>query len=918
MGLKQVLPLIILAALAAPAGAGAVGTYEVVACDAAGGPNHSWRAQAGSPTIFASRQRCPALGEYDGFGMRSSTAAATAPQLASSWWRFDAPAGTSIAALEWAGHYATSGHGWAARVESSRAVFGGCGPSARACERQWANGAKPVRFEANGAGWIRVGAVCVAATGCQTGDGRSTPYVDASTWFAKVVVRDPAPPVMTASGRVLEQSWTGQGSTVSVSASDASGISRLALLIDGELASERSFECDRTRPTPCDSQSAGFELPRAVTDGRHTLTLMAVDAAGNEQRKDFSIGVDTTAPVAPSAPVVDGPDAWRTDSRFSIRIPLPEQGTAAPLSAALVQICPERTRPSFGECLPTRRIELGSATPEIGVVLPYEGQWSARVTFEDTAGNRDERNTSPPASLSWDRTPPGAGAVTAPRGWLTRSAARLVTVSASPDQAFDLPLSGIAGWAFAIDALPGQSVDLAGPTPQIPLADLPQGVSELSFRAIGGSGVASRSVATALVRIDETPPEVEIAGVPQGDWSTGPVGLVARGRDQADLSGMGSGEESHAGVRLSVDGAPAELTPGDEALAEIAADGVHRIWAEAVDAAGNSSGRRAATVRIDATPPDRLAFLPQDPADPRSVRVDATDATSGIASVEVRMRKVAGGQWIAVGGEFDGDRFSGAIDESELSTGLWELEATALDRAGNRRASMRVIGGDPAVVAIPLRRTSRIEASFSRIASSASAASGSVTVSNGSGADVSGRLLDGLGDPIPGALVALSSAVLAPGARWIEGGACVTDRGGRFSFHLPAGPGRHVRLSFEGNHSLVPALAAMTMRVPAQTSLAVSPGRVKAGRTAVFHGRLNGGHIPSGGKLVMVQAQIPKRGWQTFAVARANSSGDWSASYRFRTNIGTDGYLIRAVVPAEAAYPFGRSETRPVRVRGAG
>jgi len=108
--------------------------------------------------------------------------------------------------------------------------------------------------------------------------------------------------------------------------------------------------------------------------------------------------------------------------------------------------------------------------------------------------------------------------------------------------------------------------------------------------------------------------------------------------------------------------------------------------------------------------------------------------------------------------------------------------------------------------------------------------------------------------------------------------------------------------------------AAVTVRVPARTTLTALPRRARVGRTARFSGRLLGGHLPPGGKLVLVQARVPSRGWQTFAASRSSGSGRWAASYRFRATVGTVRYRIRAVVPAEAAYPFGRVVTAPVGI----
>jgi hypothetical protein len=420
----------------------------------------------------------------------------------------------------------------------------------------------------------------------------------------------------------------------------------------------------------------------------------------------------------------------------------------------------------------------------------------------------------------------------------------------------------------------------------------------------------------ARVRIDATPPTVELSGGSSGGWVTEVVTVSAEGRDQAALSGMGTGEGSRAAVRVSSDDGDWTQSSGDQVAMAISADGVHSVRAQATDAAGNSSGFVERTVRIDSTAPEKLAFLPQDSADPRVVRVDATDRTSGIGDVSVRLRPVAGGDWEDLDGQFRKGRFEGLIDESKLSSGLWELEAVAHDVAGNERITSRTISDDPAVVALPLRKGTRIEAAFAATASGASAGTSSMRVANGRGTDVAGRLLDAMDQPIAGAVVSLSTMPAKAGAVWAASGVASTDHQGRFRFHLPAGPSRRLSLKFSGNHADLPSTLGMTAVVPASSSLTASPTRVKAGQVAVFKGTLAGGWVPSGGKLLMVQAMIPGRGWQTFSVARTDSSGQWSVRYRFRTSIGNSGYLIRVVVPAEAAYPFDRFTGSPLRIRG--
>ena len=241
-----------------------------------------------------------------------------------------------------------------------------------------------------------------------------------------------------------------------------------------------------------------------------------------------------------------------------------------------------------------------------------------------------------------------------------------------------------------------------------------------------------------------------------------------------------------------------------------------------------------------------------------------------------------------------------------------------MDVAGNERDSRRTIAGDPAVVAIPLRVATRIEGSFVR-AGAGSAADGTVaTVAHGQGATVSGTLLDGDDRPVASAVVSLTTAPLMSGAQWSSSGAATTDRSGRFTFNLPPGPARRLRVVFEGDHRALPSSRSFTLRVPALTTLSASPTTVRVGRVAVFSGRLAGGMIPARGKIVTVQALIPGRGWQTFAVARSNGWGEWSARYRFRASVGRAGYSIRALVPAESGYPFESFTSRPIRVTAIG
>jgi hypothetical protein len=107
------------------------------------------------------------------------------------------------------------------------------------------------------------------------------------------------------------------------------------------------------------------------------------------------------------------------------------------------------------------------------------------------------------------------------------------------------------------------------------------------------------------------------------------------------------------------------------------------------------------------------------------------------------------------------------------------------------------------------------------------------------------------------------------------------------------------------------------MLVPARSSIAVDRRSVRNGSAVVFTGRLLGGHVPDGGKLIDLQAYYRGR-WRTFATPRTEARGRWSYRYRFGATRGVVRYRFRARIRREAAYPYelGYSRRVSVTVRG--
>jgi hypothetical protein len=122
-----------------------------------------------------------------------------------------------------------------------------------------------------------------------------------------------------------------------------------------------------------------------------------------------------------------------------------------------------------------------------------------------------------------------------------------------------------------------------------------------------------------------------------------------------------------------------------------------------------------------------------------------------------------------------------------------------------------------------------------------------------------------------------------------------------------------VRFRHPGGELLKPAAAELRLLAPARSTIAVDKRRVANGSGVRFAGRLIGGPVPDGGKLIDLQAFFRHR-WRTFATPRADARGGWSYRYRFEATTGRVVYRFRARIRREAAYPYELGRSRTVRV----
>jgi Bacterial Ig-like domain len=361
--------------------------------------------------------------------------------------------------------------------------------------------------------------------------------------------------------------------------------------------------------------------------------------------------------------------------------------------------------------------------------------------------------------------------------------------------------------------------------------------------------------------------------------------------------GCAAGEVAGAGIeglsRLVVPG------PGEYSL---------RIWLE--DAAGNTDSARAGdavALRFDDEPPSAL-FEPQDPDRPTRVAVAVSDRGAGVAAGGIELRGEGQRAWRELDASLQGGVLSADVDDLALPDGLYEVRAHVRDAAGNERTSDRRRDGSRMQLRLPLRIASGIALSAGRGAHAALAL-------KRRRARVRGALRAG-GEPLRAVVVTVAEQ-LRTGGRWRALAPLTTDPAGRFPFTVRDGPSRTIRFTYAGTARIKPATGELRMLVAARSSIGADHRFVKNGQAVRFTGRLLGGLVPRGGKLLDLQAHY-RGSWRTFATPRTDGRGRWSYRYRFGATRGTVRYRFRARIRREAAYPYelGYSRTLRVTVRG--
>jgi hypothetical protein len=373
------------------------GQYQVLACSQAPtASNESWTAFVSDPTHLEVGETCPPTpGDAESTktsGMFAADVLGSSGHAADgavAGWRFIAPAGTEVVAVQddrYLGAYADNG--WSPFVKADGATLETCtfatleegctvgdpfGPGSL-------NGTLPIAE----ASTVTVGVKCIAVGGCTTGATIHRAW--AALYGAKVTLATEAPPAIEAVAGGL---WDVANSrptyhkgveSLSFVASALTGVSSARLAVDGREVGRSTGQCDYARALPCGALSGALPLDTSqLTDGVHALSLEATDAAGNVQQVSEPMAVANHPPSAPlNTAVVPSPAAGFAVSWSDPPDPIP-------ITTALHQLC-DASGSNCGAITSTSDAPFSLPAAAAGGTL--------RLWLGDAAGNAAAANAS--------------------------------------------------------------------------------------------------------------------------------------------------------------------------------------------------------------------------------------------------------------------------------------------------------------------------------------------------------------------------------------------------------------------------------------------------------------------------------------------------------------------------------------------
>lgn len=419
--------------------------------------------------------------------------------------------------------------------------------------------------------------------------------------------------------------WQYTPTTIYVTGSDAlSGVAHVDWLLDGAPGSG--------------ANGTGVVIP----DGTHSLKTRIVDLAGNTTSYvDHTIQVDTTGPQDTTS--VPGP--WQPASPVDIHVTgVDPQGSGIDhvewkLDGGSIQTGPNNSTVSIsGDGVHTLETSVVDGGGE-------QSGWNTRYVRIDTVTPTDQTVTS----NGWFRT------------------AQTVPVTGADAH------SGVQKVEWKLDSGATQTAT-GNPASVLVSGD---GNHTLVTRIYDNAGHVS-GFKTNYLQIDGSAPN-NTTPAADSSWRKTQYSVVLSGTDA--VSGMSK-------MLYSVDGGPVQEGPSGLLTAVVSGSGPHTLRTYAEDVAGNQSGYRDETVRIDSVPPIDTTTAPGSPVQNNyPITLGGTDAHSGINIIKYTIdggpeQSGAPGSTVKISGDGPHTLQTMAIDNVGNDSG-WKTQTVTVDLSLN-------------------------------------------------------------------------------------------------------------------------------------------------------------------------------------------------------------------------------------------
>jgi len=470
-------------------------------------------------------------------------------------------------------------------------------------------------------------------------------------------------------------------------------------------------------------KSAATTAGSALADGSTSASLTAADKAGNTATGSASATIDSTAPTVTGAVVVNttpsDPGYLKPGNSYVLYANAADTGSLSTVTADLSALTAGGTAVALSACTTTctfNGVTYGykSASKTAGASIA-----AGPAAFSVTATDRAVNATTGSYSVTVDATGPTVSGVavanttTNAAGWLRKSGAYIVYANASDATGISSVKANVNTFtsgqtALALSACT-TSCTVGGVTYGYKSASKTAGstlaAGAASFTVTATDGVGNATTATGSATVDNTAPTATAEAI--APTATSVPGYIAQGTtyiaytNASDASGVYSVTAKVSNITtgqtaLALPACSSNCTIGGVARgyasAALAANasltGTSKTWTVTVtDVAGNTFTSTSQTVTLDNTAPTVAITFPTaaysggwlagcGTAGTADICGTASDATSGLANVQVSIRQASGAALYWNPGT---SSFSSATEVLMPATGTsnWSLAAAA-------------------------------------------------------------------------------------------------------------------------------------------------------------------------------------------------------------------------------------------------